>query len=82
MEELSFSVPGMTCGHCVAAVRGEIEKVPGVSVVSVDLETKAVVVTGTDIRVDGGFRQARLRTGLRSRQERASLQYFVDTKNR
>ena len=50
MEELSFSVPGMTCAHCVAAVRGEIEKVPGVRVVSVDLETKAVVVTGTNIR--------------------------------
>jgi copper chaperone len=46
MEALRFSVPGMTCGHCVAAVRGEIEKVPGVRTVLVDLETKAVVVTG------------------------------------
>ena len=49
MEELSFTVPGMTCGHCVAAVRGEIEKVPGVRAVTVDLETKAVVVTGTNV---------------------------------
>jgi copper chaperone len=46
MEALRFSVPGMTCSHCVAAVRGEIEKVPGVRTVLVDLETKAVVVTG------------------------------------
>jgi copper chaperone len=50
MEELRLTVPGMTCAHCLAAVRGEIEKVPGVSAVSVDLETKAVVVTGTDVR--------------------------------
>jgi len=49
MEPLRLSVPGMTCGHCVAAVRGEIEKLPGVQTVDVDLESKAVVVTGTDV---------------------------------
>ena len=47
MEALRFSVPGMTCSHCVAAVREEIEKVLGVRSVDVDLESKAVVVTGT-----------------------------------
>jgi copper chaperone len=49
MEELHFRVPGMTCGHCVAAVEGEMEKVPGVERVEVDLETKAVVVSGTGV---------------------------------
>ena len=49
MEALRLSVPGMTCGHCVAAVRGEIEMLPGVQTVDVDLESKAVVVTGTDV---------------------------------
>jgi copper chaperone len=49
MEALRFAVPGMTCGHCVAAVRGEIEKIPGVHTVDVDLETKAVVVTGAAV---------------------------------
>lgn len=49
MEELRFSVPGMTCGHCVSSVRGEIEKVPGVAAVSVDLDTKSVVVKGTGV---------------------------------
>jgi len=49
MEELRFAVPGMTCGHCVNAVRAEIEKVPGVETVAVDLETKAVVVLGTGV---------------------------------
>ena len=52
MDELRFGVPGMTCGHCVAAVRGEIEKVPGVDGVAVDLDTKAVVVTGTGVDRD------------------------------
>jgi copper chaperone len=52
MTELRFAVPGMTCGHCVAAVRGEIAKVPGVERVSVDLATKAVVVAGTGVDRD------------------------------
>jgi copper chaperone len=49
MEQLRFTVPGMTCGHCVGAVQTEIEKVPGVETVDVDLAAKAVVVTGTTI---------------------------------
>ena len=49
MNTLSFTVPGMTCGHCESAVKGEIGKVIGVTDVSVDLTTKAVVVTGTDL---------------------------------
>lgn len=46
VEQMEFRVPGMTCGHCVTAVTEELEKVDGVSSVSVDLETKAVRVTG------------------------------------
>jgi copper chaperone CopZ len=52
MPELRFAVPGMTCGHCVVAVRGEIAKVPGVETVSVDLDTKAVVVAGAGVDRD------------------------------
>ena len=36
----------MTCGHCEAAVKTEIGKVDGVREVSVDLDTKIVVVAG------------------------------------
>jgi copper chaperone len=46
MNELTFSVPGMTCGHCEAAVKGEVGKVAGVAGVSVDLDTKIVTVDG------------------------------------
>jgi copper chaperone len=46
MSELTFSVPGMTCGHCEAAVKGEVGKVAGVVGVAVDLETKLVTVAG------------------------------------
>jgi len=46
MSELIFSVPGMTCGHCEAAVKGEVGKVTGVAGVAVDLVTKLVTVNG------------------------------------
>ncbi len=42
-------VPGMTCGHCEAAVKSEVSKVPGVTDVAVDLETKLVTVTGVGL---------------------------------
>jgi len=46
MSEITINVPGMTCGHCEAAVKGEVGKVAGVSLVTVDLTTKDVVITG------------------------------------
>lgn len=52
MSELRFSVPGMTCGHCVAAVRDEVAKVPGVATVQVDLDSKAVMVSGDGLDRD------------------------------
>ena len=48
-EQLTYSVPGMSCGHCQAAVIGEVEKVAGVSAVDVDLESKQVTVAGSDL---------------------------------
>jgi copper chaperone CopZ len=44
-----FKVTGMTCGHCVSAVTTEVEKVPGVSDVVVDLDAKTVTVTGEPV---------------------------------
>ena len=45
-QTLTFSVPGMTCGHCEAAVKQEVGAVAGVTGVDVDLDSKDVVVTG------------------------------------
>lgn len=41
---MTFSVPGMTCGHCEQAVATELSKVAGVTSVAVDLDTKQVIV--------------------------------------
>lgn len=39
-----FTVNGMTCGHCVAAVTEEVSKLDHVSRVEVDLASGAVTV--------------------------------------
>lgn len=39
-----ITVEGMTCGHCVAAVREEISQLPGVTSVEVDLDSGRVEV--------------------------------------
>ena len=45
-EQLTYTVPGMSCGHCRAAITSEVEKVPGVASVAVDLDAKRVTVAG------------------------------------
>lgn len=47
----TFTVKGMTCGHCVAAVTQEVSKLNGVTNVDVDLPTGAVTV-GSSAPVD------------------------------
>jgi copper chaperone len=49
---IAITVPGMTCGHCEAAVKGEIGKLAGVTSVDVDLDSKAVVVEGEQLDLD------------------------------
>ena len=43
--ETTYTVSGMTCGHCESAVREEIGKLDGVAGVQVDLASGAVTVT-------------------------------------
>ena len=43
---VSYSVPGMTCGHCASAITGEVTRIAGVEDVDVDLDAKTVTVYG------------------------------------
>lgn len=43
----TYTVDGMTCGHCAASVREEISEIPGVENVDVTVGTGAVVVTSS-----------------------------------
>lgn len=43
----TYTVTGMTCGHCVASVTEEITEIPGVESVDVVLDSGAVTVTSS-----------------------------------
>lgn len=43
----TFTVTGMTCGHCVSSVTEELSEVDGVTDVAVELESGTVTVTST-----------------------------------
>ena len=45
MTEKSLRVPDMHCGHCKAAVEGELSKLSGVQRASADVEKGAVEVS-------------------------------------
>ncbi|MFC3960510.1 heavy-metal-associated domain-containing protein [Nocardia jiangsuensis] len=44
MSSTTYTVTGMTCGHCAASVKSEIGKIDGVTGVEVDLDSGAVRV--------------------------------------
>jgi copper chaperone len=44
MAMSTYTVTGMTCGHCVASVRDEVGQVDGVTRVDVELESGIVTV--------------------------------------
>jgi copper chaperone len=47
MSEQTFSVPTISCGHCVAAITESVSAVAGVTDVDIDLASKTVCVRGT-----------------------------------
>ena len=47
MSEQRYTVKGMTCSHCVAAVTEEVSRVDGVTDVAVDLDSGSLTVRGS-----------------------------------
>jgi len=58
MSTQTFTVTGMTCGHCVASVTEEVREIDGVEDVAVDLATGSVTVTSSTPLEDGAVRAA------------------------
>ena len=54
----TFTVTGMTCAHCVASVTEEVQEIPGVTSVAVDLESGRVDVTSTEVLDEARVREA------------------------
>ncbi|NRQ31610.1 heavy-metal-associated domain-containing protein [Nonomuraea sp. NN258] len=53
MSTATYTVKGMTCGHCVSSVKEEVGEVAGVTSVEVDLASGLLTVN-SDSPVDQG----------------------------
>jgi copper chaperone len=62
MTESTYTVTGMSCGHCVSAVTEEVTKIDGVEHVDVDLDSGRLVITSasplSDEEVTGAVSEA------------------------
>ncbi len=68
MTEITYSVPGMSCDHCKAAVSSALREVGGVESVDVDLEAKLVTVRGSTLD-DAALRAAVDEAGYEAARE-------------
>ena len=54
----TYTIKGMTCGHCVSAVDAELRQLAGVTDVQVDLGAGTASVTSEGPLDDGAVRDA------------------------
>jgi copper chaperone CopZ len=52
MEHLTLTIEGMTCKHCLRAVRGRLEQTPGVTVKDVQIGTATLDFDPAKTNVD------------------------------
>ena len=58
MTQSTYTVSGMTCDHCVGAVRTEVAGLSGVTEVDLDLASGRVTVTSDEPLDDAAVRAA------------------------
>lgn len=44
MTTLTYTIPGISCGHCKMTIEREVGELPGVTSVGVAVETKQAVI--------------------------------------
>ena len=52
MATRTYTVEGMTCGHCVAAITAHVVRLSGVTQVDVNLNSATLTVVGDQITDD------------------------------
>ena len=51
-NNVTYTVKGMTCQHCVASIKDEVTEVADVTSVDVDLASGRLTVKGHDVNAD------------------------------
>jgi copper chaperone len=48
-DTLTYTVPGVSCGHCRTAITDEVKTIDNVAGIDVDLDSKLVTVRGENL---------------------------------
>lgn len=48
MSTVTYSIPNISCGHCVHTIQNEVSELAGVQSVQADLDSKKVVIDFID----------------------------------
>jgi copper chaperone CopZ len=48
-QTITYSVPGISCAHCKAAITAEVTQIDGVDTVDIDLDRKFVQISGENL---------------------------------
>jgi copper chaperone CopZ len=48
-QTITYSVPGVSCAHCRGTITAEVSEIEGVETIDVDLDTKTVRISGTNL---------------------------------
>ena len=59
----TYYVSGMTCGGCAGKVTGQVEQIPGITDIDIDLTAGSITVTSQDPIDDATVTQAIERAG-------------------
>jgi copper chaperone len=59
MTEKNIDIQGMSCGHCVMAVRRELAKIPGVEVKTIAVGSATVIFDEHAVPLDRIYRAIR-----------------------
>lgn len=65
-QTFTYSVPGISTGHCLAAIEAEVRALAGAAAVEVDLDAQLVTVAGTGLN-DLAIRKAIYEAGYEAR---------------
>ena len=69
MTTTIYHVPAISCGHCKAAIEGEVGQLDGVESVVVDIEQRRVEVVGS--AADAAIRAAIVEAGYEAAEDAA-----------
>jgi len=57
METKTFSVPNISCGHCVRSIQNELTEAPGVNSVTGDADNKSINVSWSSPATESEIRK-------------------------